>query len=104
MVPQSDPEPEAELQPNPTPEPDRSEVETAPEPEPETEPGSTEQQLRKELDLFREELGGFTFALSRPFYTLPEKKEAGEDEQAKEGGDAKPDQPVAVGEPAKEDA
>jgi pyruvate-ferredoxin/flavodoxin oxidoreductase len=35
------------------------------------------QQLRKEFDLFREELAGFSFALSRPYYTLPEKKESG---------------------------
>jgi pyruvate-ferredoxin/flavodoxin oxidoreductase len=34
-------------------------------------------QLRKEFDLFREELGGFQFALSRPYYTLLEKQEAG---------------------------
>jgi pyruvate-ferredoxin/flavodoxin oxidoreductase len=43
-------------------------------------------ELRKEFDLFREELGDFqfalsrpyyTFALSRPYYTLPEKKESG---------------------------
>ncbi len=34
-------------------------------------------QLRQEFDLFREELNGFQFALSRPYYTLPEKKDAG---------------------------
>ncbi|MGI9589891.1 MAG: 2-oxoacid:acceptor oxidoreductase family protein, partial [Myxococcota bacterium] len=34
-------------------------------------------ELRKEFDLFSEELGGFQFALSRPYTTLPEKKEAG---------------------------
>jgi pyruvate-ferredoxin/flavodoxin oxidoreductase len=33
--------------------------------------------LKEEFDLFREELNGFQFALSRPYYTLPEKKEAG---------------------------
>jgi pyruvate-ferredoxin/flavodoxin oxidoreductase len=35
------------------------------------------QQLQKEFDLFREELGSFPFALSRPFYTVPEKQQAG---------------------------
>jgi len=34
-------------------------------------------ELRKEFDFFVEELGGFQFALSRPYFTLPEKKEAG---------------------------
>jgi len=33
--------------------------------------------LRKELDLFREEFGGFQFALSKPYFSVPEKKEAG---------------------------
>ncbi len=33
--------------------------------------------LDKELDLFREELGDFQFAITRPYYTLPEKKEKG---------------------------
>jgi pyruvate-ferredoxin/flavodoxin oxidoreductase len=33
--------------------------------------------LRGEFDLFREELGDFRFALSRPYYTLPEKQESG---------------------------
>ncbi len=33
--------------------------------------------LGKEFDLFREELGEFRFALSRPYYTLPEKREKG---------------------------
>jgi pyruvate-ferredoxin/flavodoxin oxidoreductase len=33
--------------------------------------------LRKEFDLFRDELGEFRFALSRAFYTLPEKQEKG---------------------------
>jgi pyruvate-ferredoxin/flavodoxin oxidoreductase len=32
--------------------------------------------LREEFDLFREELGGFQLALTRPYYTLPEKQEA----------------------------
>ena len=30
-----------------------------------------------EFELFREELNGFQFALSRPYYTLPEKQQAG---------------------------
>ncbi len=34
-------------------------------------------ELRKEFEWFREELGDFQFALSRPFFTLPEKSEAG---------------------------
>ncbi|MGH0030180.1 MAG: 2-oxoacid:acceptor oxidoreductase family protein [Myxococcota bacterium] len=33
--------------------------------------------LAKELEWFREELGEFRFALSRPFFTLPEKKQKG---------------------------
>ncbi|MDH3994363.1 MAG: thiamine pyrophosphate-dependent enzyme, partial [Gammaproteobacteria bacterium] len=33
--------------------------------------------LSEEFDLFREELNGFQFALSRPYFTLPEKKESG---------------------------
>ncbi|MGH0037914.1 MAG: 2-oxoacid:acceptor oxidoreductase family protein [Myxococcota bacterium] len=33
--------------------------------------------LRKELDFFREELGDFQFALSRPYFTLPEKDQPG---------------------------
>ena len=33
--------------------------------------------LGEEFDLFREELNGFQFALSRPYFTLPEKKESG---------------------------
>ena len=33
--------------------------------------------LEEEFDGFREELNGFQFALSRPYYTLPEKKQAG---------------------------
>ncbi len=39
--------------------------------------GAERESVRKELDLFREELGDFQFALSRPYYTLPEKKEPG---------------------------
>jgi pyruvate-ferredoxin/flavodoxin oxidoreductase len=34
-------------------------------------------QLQQEFSAFREELGDFEFALSRPFFTLPEKKQAG---------------------------
>ena len=33
--------------------------------------------LRKEFDLFHEELDDFQLALSRPYWTLPEKQEAG---------------------------
>ncbi len=39
--------------------------------------GDDAQTLRKEMDLFREELGGFELALSRPFFTLPEKDQPG---------------------------
>jgi len=39
--------------------------------------GTEKQQLEKEFELFREELHGFQFALSRPFYTLPEKQRPG---------------------------
>nr|MDJ0852333.1 2-oxoacid:acceptor oxidoreductase family protein [Myxococcota bacterium] len=39
--------------------------------------GDAKEELRKELDLFREELGDFQFALSRPHFTVPEKKEPG---------------------------
>jgi pyruvate-ferredoxin/flavodoxin oxidoreductase len=35
------------------------------------------QQLKKEFELFREALNGFQFALSRPFYTVSEKQQAG---------------------------
>ncbi len=35
------------------------------------------EQLKKEFDDFREELGDFKFALCRPYFTLPEKKQAG---------------------------
>jgi pyruvate-ferredoxin/flavodoxin oxidoreductase len=34
--------------------------------------------LEKEFESFSEELDGFQFALTRPYYTLPEKKQAGE--------------------------
>ncbi len=34
--------------------------------------------LRAEFDSFSEELDGFQFALCRPYYTLPEKRQAGE--------------------------
>jgi len=34
-------------------------------------------ELTAEFDDFREELGGFQFALCRPYYSLPEKKQAG---------------------------
>ncbi len=33
--------------------------------------------LGKEMEIFREELDGFRFALSRPYYTVPEKREPG---------------------------
>jgi pyruvate-ferredoxin/flavodoxin oxidoreductase len=39
--------------------------------------GADESEVREEFDLFREDLGDFQFALSRPYYTLPEKTEAG---------------------------
>jgi pyruvate-ferredoxin/flavodoxin oxidoreductase len=39
--------------------------------------GPDKQRLTKELDLFREELDGFPFALTRPYYTLPETRDAG---------------------------
>jgi pyruvate-ferredoxin/flavodoxin oxidoreductase len=35
-------------------------------------------QLESEFKCFREELGGFQFALSRPYYTLPEKDRVGD--------------------------
>ncbi|MHC4428567.1 MAG: 2-oxoacid:acceptor oxidoreductase family protein, partial [Planctomycetota bacterium] len=38
---------------------------------------SDREQLTGELDLFRKELNGFQFALSRPYYTLPEKDQPG---------------------------
>ncbi|MDH3337899.1 MAG: 2-oxoacid:acceptor oxidoreductase family protein [Gammaproteobacteria bacterium] len=34
--------------------------------------------LKKEFELFSDELDGFQFALTRPYYTLPEKKQAGD--------------------------
>jgi pyruvate-ferredoxin/flavodoxin oxidoreductase len=40
-------------------------------------PPADAQHLRNELELFREELAGFQLALSRPYYTLPEKQEPG---------------------------
>jgi pyruvate-ferredoxin/flavodoxin oxidoreductase len=39
--------------------------------------GPDRQQLQKEIELFREELDGFEFALSRPYFTLPEKDQPG---------------------------
>jgi len=38
---------------------------------------ASKDELRKEFDLFTEELGGFQLALSRPYTTLPEKREPG---------------------------
>ena len=40
-------------------------------------PNEEKQQLRDEFKMFRDELGGFQFALSRPYYTLPEQDKAG---------------------------
>jgi pyruvate-ferredoxin/flavodoxin oxidoreductase len=40
-------------------------------------PEDGKKQLREEFDEFREELGDFQFALCRPYFTLPEKKQAG---------------------------
>jgi pyruvate-ferredoxin/flavodoxin oxidoreductase len=40
-------------------------------------PDDGKQQLKAEFDEFREELGDFQFALCRPYFTLPEKKQAG---------------------------
>ena len=40
-------------------------------------PDEDRQQLKEEFDEFREELGDFQFALCRPYFTLPEKKQAG---------------------------
>jgi pyruvate-ferredoxin/flavodoxin oxidoreductase len=40
-------------------------------------PDAAKKQLGQEFDDFREELGDFQFALCRPYYTLPEKKQAG---------------------------
>ncbi len=39
--------------------------------------GSAKEKLEQELDLFKEELNGFKFALTRPHYTLPEKDQPG---------------------------
>ena len=39
--------------------------------------GADKEELQKELDLFKEELNGFQFALTRPHYTLPEKDQPG---------------------------
>jgi pyruvate-ferredoxin/flavodoxin oxidoreductase len=40
-------------------------------------PEAEREPLAREFEWFREQLGGFQFALSRPYYTLPEKQEAG---------------------------
>jgi pyruvate-ferredoxin/flavodoxin oxidoreductase len=45
-----------------------------------SDPGLAENEraeLKREFEWFNEELDGFQFALSRPYYTLPEKKAAG---------------------------
>jgi pyruvate-ferredoxin/flavodoxin oxidoreductase len=39
--------------------------------------GPDRQQLEKEIELFRAELNDFQFALSRPFFTVPEQQQAG---------------------------
>jgi pyruvate-ferredoxin/flavodoxin oxidoreductase len=39
--------------------------------------GAEKEKLQKELELFKEELNGFQFALTRPHYTLPEKDQPG---------------------------
>ncbi len=39
--------------------------------------GDAKEELRKELDGFREELGEFRLALSRPYFTVPEKQAPG---------------------------
>jgi pyruvate-ferredoxin/flavodoxin oxidoreductase len=39
--------------------------------------GDEKEQLQRELDLFKEELNGFQFALTRPHYTLPEQDQPG---------------------------
>jgi len=39
--------------------------------------GTDKKTLAREFDLFRQEMGEFQFALTRPYFTLPEKKEAG---------------------------
>ena len=40
--------------------------------------GAERDELRQEFEWFREELGDFQFALSRPYYTVPEQKSPGE--------------------------
>jgi len=40
-------------------------------------PADDKKQLTSEFARFRDELGGFQFALSRPYYVVPEKREAG---------------------------
>ena len=40
--------------------------------------GDDKEQLKEEMESFRDELNGFQFALSRPYFTLPEKQTAGE--------------------------
>jgi pyruvate-ferredoxin/flavodoxin oxidoreductase len=39
--------------------------------------GEERELLGKEMEIFRQELDGFRFALSRPYYTVPEKREPG---------------------------
>jgi len=39
--------------------------------------GPDKDRLNAEFDLFREELGGFQFALSRPYFTVPEQRQTG---------------------------
>jgi len=39
--------------------------------------GSEKEKLQKELELFKEELNGFQFALTRPHFTVPEKDQPG---------------------------
>jgi pyruvate-ferredoxin/flavodoxin oxidoreductase len=41
-------------------------------------PDDARKQLEQEFDDFREELGNFQFALCRPYFTLPEKKQSGD--------------------------
>ncbi|MBT8447867.1 MAG: 2-oxoacid:acceptor oxidoreductase family protein, partial [Gammaproteobacteria bacterium] len=40
-------------------------------------PAADAEQLRSEFDAFQSELGSFKFALSRPYFTLPEKERSG---------------------------
>ncbi len=42
-----------------------------------TATGEEKERLAKELELFEDELGGFAFALSRPYWTLHEKQQPG---------------------------